>query len=165
MNFFSRRNFFHGIRNFLIQLCGQWMRNYKIIIISHSSGHVVSACNITRESNNGPFKPIYSLHHSRSLQTVRQRKMTEEPAVVDWTQWQVSVCALIVVAPAAAGVAAILRSDPDPIRPSGLWKPCWKRVHPLWLLAYRFLVCVAMAYLLVEIVLLRGAMTFYFYTQ
>lgn len=36
-------------------------------------------------------------------------------------------------------LAAILRSDPNTIQPFDLWKPCWRRAHPLWLVAFRSL--------------------------
>lgn len=88
-----------------------------------------------------------------------------ESSIRYWTKWQFPVCAVIVVAPAFASAVAILRSKSDPIAYSDLWKPCWKRVHPLWLLVYRALACSTMSYLLFEMLLFRGFRAFYFYTE
>ncbi|KAJ6796109.1 Uncharacterized protein M6B38_221965 [Iris pallida] len=82
-----------------------------------------------------------------------------------WTRWQVAVCGLILAVPAAGAAAAIWRSRPAPVRSSDLWLPCWRRVHPVWLLLYRVLVLVPMLYLLYCMLLARGISAFYFYTQ
>lgn len=83
-----------------------------------------------------------------------------------WVQWwQVPVCALIVAGPAAVAAAVICRSESDPIRASDLWKPCWRRLHPRWLLAYRAIACIAMSYPMIEMLAFRGPKVFYFYTQ
>lgn len=79
--------------------------------------------------------------------------------------WQLAVCALIAVLPAAAAVAVIYRRGKQPPRVAELWLPCWRKLSPLWLLGYRGLVFLVMSWLLTQMVLIDGAFAFYFYTQ
>lgn len=82
-----------------------------------------------------------------------------------WMRWQVAVCAVIVVLPAAAAAAVVSRAKGEPIKAADLWVPCWGGVHPLWLLGFRGVVFVAMALLLSWMVLFHGLSAFFFYTQ
>ncbi|XP_073113688.1 uncharacterized protein [Elaeis guineensis] len=92
---------------------------------------------------------------------------TGEEGLDYWMRWQVLPCALIIVAPAAAAVVVIARSRGEALRDVDLWVPCWRKVHPLWLLGYRGLVFLAMSWLLYRMIVLygRGITVFYFYTQ
>ncbi|KAG9459896.1 hypothetical protein H6P81_004404 [Aristolochia fimbriata] len=82
-----------------------------------------------------------------------------------WLRWQVPLCALIFIVPAIVAVAFVLRERRVPMSSDGLWMPCWKRLHPFWLLGYRLLVFFLMSYILVRMVAVRGIFEFYFYTQ
>lgn len=82
-----------------------------------------------------------------------------------WLQWQVPVCALILVIPLAVAIRLILRSTIVPFNGSDLWMPCWRNLHPLFLLAYRFTVFLSMSWMLCRMVLVHGFFAFYFYTQ
>lgn len=83
-------------------------------------------------------------------------------------KWQTPVCALIIVIPAAVAATLIkkrFRSSPEPLNFNHLWIPCWRKLHPRWLLLYRTLAFLTMAWLLYQIVLFSGLFAFYFYTQ
>ncbi|OVA16681.1 hypothetical protein BVC80_1543g123 [Macleaya cordata] len=82
-----------------------------------------------------------------------------------WLQWQVPVCALIIIIPAIVAVILIYKSKRAHLSVYDLWVPCWKELNPLWLLIYRALVFVIMFCLLSLDVALHGAYSFYFYTQ
>ncbi|KAH6768927.1 hypothetical protein C2S51_014263 [Perilla frutescens var. frutescens] len=89
------------------------------------------------------------------------------PGVEYWLRWQVPVCALIIVIPTAVA-ASLLRKRSgagDPLKPVDLWAPCWRNLHPRWLLLYRAFAFVAMAYLLYQTVAAFGFFVFFFYTQ
>jgi len=101
----------------------------------------------------------------------RMEKSEAEPVARGlgyFLKWQTPVCALIIVIPAV--VAAILirkrfRRTYEPLNFNNLWVPCWRKLHPRWLLIYRTLVFFTMAWLLYHMVLLSGLFAFYFYTQ
>lgn len=81
-----------------------------------------------------------------------------------WLRWQVLLCALIFVLPTAIAVRLLRkrRGGGDPV---DLWSPCWRNLHPRWLLYYRAFAFVAMAYLLYQTVAAFGFFVFFFYTQ
>ncbi|KAG9136418.1 hypothetical protein Leryth_022401 [Lithospermum erythrorhizon] len=84
-----------------------------------------------------------------------------------WLQWQVPICALILIIPST--VAAILikkgpKGDPN-LKQTDLWVPSWTNLHPSWLLLYRALALATMVYLLYLTVHTFGFFVFLFYTQ
>ncbi|CAN1801134.1 hypothetical protein LINPERHAP1_LOCUS22832 [Linum perenne] len=46
-----------------------------------------------------------------------------------------------------------------------LWKPCWRSLNPLWLLAFRVIALLCLALVLYGVVAGYGLIAFYFYTQ
>uniref|UniRef100_A0A1D1ZFH9 3-methyl-2-oxobutanoate hydroxymethyltransferase n=1 Tax=Anthurium amnicola TaxID=1678845 RepID=A0A1D1ZFH9_9ARAE len=82
-----------------------------------------------------------------------------------WLQWQIPVCALIFVLPAAVAAVVAYRLRGDRLGAADLWVPCWRGVQPGWLLGYRAAVLAVMSYVLYRTVLGHGAFAFYFYTQ
>ncbi|XP_042456288.1 uncharacterized protein LOC122040879 [Zingiber officinale] len=82
-----------------------------------------------------------------------------------WIRWQTAICALVIVVPALAAAVVAARARAEPLRAFDLWAPCWAGMHPAWLLAYRGLVSLGMLGLLSRMVLDRGLVEFYFYTQ
>ncbi|CAI9104860.1 OLC1v1003643C1 [Oldenlandia corymbosa var. corymbosa] len=101
------------------------------------------------------------------------------PAATDnqsyWLRWQVPVCALIFILPALVSVTLIInrnRRIKAPLGPSNsipthhhLWVPCWRFLHPRWLLIYRALAFFTMAAMLYQFIITLGLFTFFFYTQ
>ncbi|KAF8401240.1 hypothetical protein HHK36_012172 [Tetracentron sinense] len=90
---------------------------------------------------------------------------TDDEGLGYWLRWQVPVCALIFVVPAVLAVVLIRRVNRAPLNVNDLWIPCWRKLHPIWLLIYRAFVFVFMFWLLYLIVAEHGAFAFYFYTQ
>ncbi|GAB4830628.1 hypothetical protein Ancab_020394 [Ancistrocladus abbreviatus] len=85
-----------------------------------------------------------------------------------WLQWQVPLCALIILLPVVIAVNIIKKSKKttiDSLSRSDLWLPCWRRFSPTWLLIYRAFAFVCMACLLYQMVAFAGIFAFYFYTQ
>ncbi|KAL0436027.1 UNVERIFIED_CONTAM: hypothetical protein Sradi_0310600 [Sesamum radiatum] len=86
-----------------------------------------------------------------------------------WLQWQVLVCALILLLATAVTVLLLLRKwgsgERGSLKPADLWTPCWRNLHPRWLLFYRAFAFIAMAYLLYQTVAAFGFFVFFFYTQ
>ncbi|KAK4418008.1 hypothetical protein Salat_2213500 [Sesamum alatum] len=86
-----------------------------------------------------------------------------------WLQWQVLVCAIILLLSTAVAVLLLLRKrssgERGCLNPADLWTPCWRNVHPRWLLFYRAFAFIAMAYLLYQTVATFGFFVFFFYTQ
>lgn len=84
-----------------------------------------------------------------------------------WLQWQVAVCALIIVVPTTVAVRLLRKRGGagDSVKAVDLWAPCWRNLHPRWLLLYRAFAFVAMAYLLYQTVAAFGFFVFFFYTQ
>ncbi|XP_060174651.1 uncharacterized protein LOC132605543 [Lycium barbarum] len=86
-----------------------------------------------------------------------------------WLQWQVGVCAVIFVIPTAIALRLINRrrrnTEAIIIKSTDLWVPCWRNLHPLWLLCYRASAFVAMAFMLYQTVANLGFFVFLFYTQ
>lgn len=86
-----------------------------------------------------------------------------------WLQWQVLVCAVIFIVPTAIALRLMInrrRRETEPIiKSTDLWVPCWRNLHPLWLLCYRASAFVAMAFLLYQTVANLGFFVFIFYTQ
>ncbi|KAK6118144.1 hypothetical protein DH2020_048128 [Rehmannia glutinosa] len=76
-----------------------------------------------------------------------------------WLQWQVLVCALIFILPTAIAIRFLRKRGDDrkdELKPSDLWAPCWKNLHPRWLLFYRAFAFAAMAFLLYQTVAAFG---------
>ncbi|KAE8727569.1 hypothetical protein F3Y22_tig00005459pilonHSYRG00292 [Hibiscus syriacus] len=85
---------------------------------------------------------------------------------VYYTEWQVPVCALIIVAPSVLALHVISKVKTDPLFLNDLWKPQWRKLNPCWLLFYRAFAFICMSRILFEVVVLEGgAFAFYFYTQ
>ncbi|XP_058197416.1 uncharacterized protein LOC131313233 isoform X2 [Rhododendron vialii] len=89
-----------------------------------------------------------------------------------WVQWQVLVCALILILPSVVAVRILKRElhrHPPLITStssSDLWLPCWTNLHPLWLLFFRAFAFASMSFILCRVVIvLGGPFAFYFYTQ
>ncbi|KAL2510457.1 hypothetical protein Adt_16057 [Abeliophyllum distichum] len=85
-----------------------------------------------------------------------------------WLQWQVLVSALIFMIPAAIAVNLLKKrtvTEANTLNSTDLWIPCWRKLHPIWLLFYRAFAFAAMAFLLYEIVAAFGFFVFFFYTQ
>ncbi|MCD9638536.1 hypothetical protein HAX54_022543 [Datura stramonium] len=86
-----------------------------------------------------------------------------------WLQWQVLVCAVIFIVPTAIALRLVInrrRRETEPtIKSTDLWVPCWRNLHPLWLLCYRASAFVVMALLLYQTVANLGFFVFIFYTQ
>lgn len=89
-----------------------------------------------------------------------------------WMKWQVPVCGLIIAIPAAVAIKSIkarTRNGGEEAQNLNdsllLWVPCWRKLSPKWLLLYRALAFISMAYLLYQMLLFSGLFGFYFYTQ
>ncbi|KZV57596.1 hypothetical protein F511_03056 [Dorcoceras hygrometricum] len=83
-----------------------------------------------------------------------------------WLQWQVLLCALILILPATMAVNFLLRSrSPLSLKPADFWATCWTNIHPRFLLFYRAFAFAVMAFLLFQIVAAFGFFVFFFYTQ
>lgn len=91
-----------------------------------------------------------------------------------WVQWQVLVCALILILPSLVAVRILKRErrqqgDLTMIgcsSSSDVWLPCWTNLHPLWLLLFRAFACASLSFILYRaVILLGGPFAFYFYTQ
>lgn len=81
-------------------------------------------------------------------------------------QWQVFVCALLIISPAIVAAIVILRSKDDRLlKSSDLWNSCWISLNPIWILVFRASVVVIMGSLLIVLVSNSGGFAFYFYTQ
>ncbi|KAL3648149.1 hypothetical protein CASFOL_009117 [Castilleja foliolosa] len=82
-----------------------------------------------------------------------------------WLQWQVPVCALIFILPTATAIRLLRKRTGDVIDPADLWVPCWRNLHPRWLLIYRAFSFLAMSLFLYQTVADFGFFVFFFYTQ
>ncbi|XP_074315981.1 uncharacterized protein LOC141652424 isoform X2 [Silene latifolia] len=89
-----------------------------------------------------------------------------------WLKWQVPVCALIMIIPAAVALKLITNNHhhhhhyhDGPLSMQDLWVPCWSNLNPKWLLVYRAFAFLTMSYLLYKMLLFAGLFAFYFYTQ
>ncbi|EOA36926.1 hypothetical protein CARUB_v10009779mg [Capsella rubella] len=94
-----------------------------------------------------------------------------------WLNWRVLLCALILLAPLVLAAILIWRYEgkrrqregqralPGTLFQDEAWTTCFKRIHPLWLLAFRVFSFVAMLSLLISNVVRDGGGIFYFYTQ
>lgn len=85
-----------------------------------------------------------------------------------WLHWQVLLSSLIFLLPAVLAVILIrrrLKSNLNPLNSTQLWFPCWRFLHPRWLLFYRAFAFLSMAFFLYQIVLAVGFFVFFFYTQ
>ncbi|KAL3531560.1 hypothetical protein ACH5RR_010882 [Cinchona calisaya] len=99
--------------------------------------------------------------------------MEKDGAVVGgvdyWLRWQVPVCALVFLVPTLVSLILIRKrrraSSGHLLHHHHLWIPCWRNLHPRWLLYYRALACLTMTFLLYQIVQSFGFLVFFFYTQ
>ncbi|EXB44441.1 hypothetical protein L484_013859 [Morus notabilis] len=86
-----------------------------------------------------------------------------------WVQWQVPVCAAIIVIPAMVALNYIKnqnnKKNHTVLRSFDLWNSCWRNLNPLWLLLYRAFSFLFLASLLYNMVAITGAFAFFFYTQ
>ncbi|KAH0663980.1 hypothetical protein KY290_029874 [Solanum tuberosum] len=87
-----------------------------------------------------------------------------------WLQWQVFVCALIFIIPTTISLRLIINkrrkeSEPIIINSTDLWIPCWRNLHPIWLLCFRASALVAMVFMVYQTVVNLGFFVFLFYTQ
>jgi len=95
-----------------------------------------------------------------------------------WLNWRVLLCALILLAPIVLAAVLIWKYEgkrrrqresqrelPGTLFQDEAWTTCFKRIHPLWLLAFRVFSFVAMLTFLISNVVRDGAGIFYFYTQ
>ncbi|CAL1405223.1 unnamed protein product [Linum trigynum] len=108
--------------------------------------------------------------------------MAATAAASNWLNWRFLLCVVWVLVSMNIAVLLIWRrkkknGDEQPADHDGkiggeeeisrnqAWKPCLKWVHPAWLLAFRLCAFSVLLLLLVAIVLVDGAVMFYYYTQ
>jgi hypothetical protein len=100
-----------------------------------------------------------------------------------WLHWPSLLCEFIVFVAFVAAVVVVFKFErlvfkckrlqsPDEQRrrdwrvyEDELWRPCWKTISPLGLLAYRGILFLLMVGLLVSFLRASGFLIFYFYTQ
>lgn len=85
-----------------------------------------------------------------------------------WLHWRVLVCSLIFLVPAVVAAILIrrrLKANLNPLKSTNLWFPCWRYLHPRWLLLYRAVAFLSMVFFLYQVVLAFGFFVFFFYTQ
>ncbi|KAJ1691552.1 hypothetical protein LUZ63_015707 [Rhynchospora breviuscula] len=84
-------------------------------------------------------------------------------------RWQTAVCFMITVTPAIAAIILLCRQWSSQFQqrplPLPLWAPCFRGVPPVVLPVYRGLVAVLMSCVLYGMLVHRGLIGFYFYTQ
>lgn len=90
---------------------------------------------------------------------------SDEEGLAYWLRWQVPVCAVIILLPASLILRVTKNIKAEPLYFGDLWKSCWRRLSPAWLLLYRALAFLCLTFIFVEAVALDGAFAFYFYTQ
>lgn len=96
--------------------------------------------------------------------------MAEATGLDYWLQWQVLVCALIVFIPTIISLNLIIKTSrrqvkQQQLKSCDLWLPCWKNLHPKWLLLYRVIAFCFMALLLCQTVVSFGPFICFYYTQ
>ncbi|KAL1827284.1 hypothetical protein ACET3Z_005696 [Daucus carota] len=98
--------------------------------------------------------------------------MAEATDLDYWLQWQVLVCALIVFIPTIISLNLIIKTSrrqvkqqQQQLKSCDLWLPCWKNLHPKWLLLYRVIAFCFMALLLCQTVVSFGPFICFYYTQ
>ncbi|KAF3622161.1 putative protein phosphatase 2C 47-like [Capsicum annuum] len=88
-----------------------------------------------------------------------------------WFQWQVAICAVIFIIPTVVALRLIISkrrrrmNEQNIIKSTDLWIPCWRNLHPIWLLCFRASAFLAMVFLLYQTVANLGFFVFLFYTQ
>ncbi|XP_047316654.1 uncharacterized protein LOC124920252 isoform X2 [Impatiens glandulifera] len=83
-----------------------------------------------------------------------------------WYQWQVPVCALIIVIPLIIAIRLIRKGNGLPLISSDLWIPSWRNLNPVFLLLFRASALISMSFTLYLTYLRLGRVfVFYFYTQ
>ncbi|XP_026460990.1 uncharacterized protein LOC113362515 [Papaver somniferum] len=105
-------------------------------------------------------------------------KTKDTAALVYWLNWRVLLCGIWISF--AVVIASYLiwkyegsnSSRPDRVRVKSQelyedegWRPCFKDLHPAWLMAFRIIGFVVLLALLVANAIVDGGRTFYFYTQ
>ncbi|KAL8089219.1 uncharacterized protein LOC141697540 [Apium graveolens] len=95
--------------------------------------------------------------------------MAEALGLDYWLQWQVLVCALIILIPAVISLNLTIKTSKKQVhqklKSCDLWLPCWKNLHPKWLLLYRVIAFCFMALLLCQTMVSFGPFIFFYYTQ
>lgn len=92
--------------------------------------------------------------------------MEEGQGLEYWVRWQVPVSALAFLLPAAIAFPLLLsREKKSSVKLIELWIPCWRSFHPVYLLFYRAIVLCITSSLLACLLVRRGFLEFYFYTQ
>ncbi|KAH7678584.1 hypothetical protein IHE45_06G006000 [Dioscorea alata] len=81
-----------------------------------------------------------------------------------WDKWNAASIGALVISPVPLLVLIIL--ERAALRWSALWLPCWRSMHPLWILVFRSCAALCMSWFLYSrMVLLDGIFAFYYYTQ
>lgn len=94
--------------------------------------------------------------------------MSKQKGLEYWLQWQVPLCAVIIVIPAVVALNYIRKDNKNnarTLRSFDLWNSCWRNLNPFWLLLYRAFAFVFLASLLYNMLAVTGAFIFFFYTQ
>lgn len=127
-----------------------------------------------KESSCWFFHGLYTLlalfyFYFPSTKTKRETEMSAL-GLDYWLQWQVFVCALIFIIPTTIALRFIINkrrkeNEPIIIKSTDLWIPCWRNLHPIWLLSFRASALVAMAFMIYQTVVNLGFFVFLFYTQ
>lgn len=92
--------------------------------------------------------------------------MEEGQGLEYWMRWQVPVSALAFLLPAAIAFPLLLsREKKSSVKLIELWIPCWRSFHPVYLLFYRAIVLCITSSILACLLVRRGFLEFYFYTQ
>ncbi|RZC64150.1 hypothetical protein C5167_025879 [Papaver somniferum] len=105
-------------------------------------------------------------------------KTKDTAALVYWLNWKVLLCGIWISFAVVIASCLIWKyegsnsSRPDRVRVKSQelyedegWRPCFKDLHPAWLMAFRIIGFVVLLALLVVNALVDGGRTFYFYTQ
>ncbi|CAN0888699.1 hypothetical protein LINGRAHAP2_LOCUS15913, partial [Linum grandiflorum] len=105
-----------------------------------------------------------------------KKKMSDSDRGIGyWLQWQVAICGFIIFAPGVTAAVYLIKKNLPPEAESAeeeetiflthLWKPCWRFLNPLWLLAFRVFALFCLAPVLYAAVASDGFFAFFFYTQ
>ncbi|GMN52230.1 hypothetical protein TIFTF001_021364 [Ficus carica] len=94
--------------------------------------------------------------------------MSKQKGLEYWLQWQVPLCAVIIVIPAVVALNYIRNDNKNnarTLRSFDLWNSCWRNLNPFWLLLYRAFAFACLTSLLYNMFAVTGAFIFFFYTQ
>ncbi|KAJ3694280.1 hypothetical protein LUZ60_009760 [Juncus effusus] len=102
--------------------------------------------------------------------------MSQDTSTLDyWLNWRFALCAIWVLCPMVIAAMMIWKNE-GPTRQSetgkaGIvysdesWRPCFKSMHPAWLLAFRVVSFFVLLTLLILNLVVDGPATLYYYTQ